>query len=358
MMLQCVMNLSPESPHIPKNAHGGISPAFLNTIFGRRSASVPPLSSERQQRSQSRSSSPTMMPERHCIRFWIKICCECDTTDPLKPTKDALLSPAAAWVPPFFSDLVGQTRRPPPMTRAVSYSHATRTPSVASIPGTRTTARSPMTGEALLHQDLVSGRKRSSSQRSMRLAAHNGEHLNSRYISLQVSDGRCLGTLVEALQSSQAPGLLSPRSVIGELDIDDRDEAIQEAMRVREKAAGCQPSSTGNSKGTANSSDITMRGLNLRLSGSYGGSRIPSPGQGDSDEEEEKSPLIKTSVLNNEVDMEERTSRSREKTGFSHIVKSRAEHPDIQITPVNAFYYERAHSASPARFTRALPLMH
>lgn len=343
MMLQCVMTLPADSPHTPKNVHGGIGPAFLNTILGKRSVSHPRMSSE-QQRQQSKSADQAMTPDRHCIRFWIKVCCESDTADPtISPAKDTLLAPTAPWVPPFFSDLVGQNRRPSPMKRAVSHTSpafsSPAAPPVRSIPDTR--------------------RKRSSSQYGVRLGIHTAEQLDLRFISLHVSDGRCLETLVEAIQSSQTQGLLSPHSVIGDLDIDDRDEAIQEAMRVREKAAAYQPDDNDAPTDRNNASGMTTKGLNLHLSGSYYGSRIPSSRQGDSDEEEENSILIKTPVSKDECDTDdERASRSKEKRGFSHIVKSRAEHPDIQITPVNAFYYERAHSASPARFNSALPSTH
>ncbi|KAJ9105934.1 hypothetical protein QFC20_004172 [Naganishia adeliensis] len=293
---------------------------------------------------QSKSADQAMTPDRHCIRFWIKVCCESDTADPtISPAKDTLLAPTAPWVPPFFSDLVGQNRRPSPVKRAVSHTspafYSPAAPPVPSIPDTR--------------------RKRSSSQYGVRLGIHTAEQLDLRFISLHVSDGRCLETLVEAIQSSQTQGLLSPHPVIGDLDIDDRDEAIQEAMRVREKAAAYQPDDNDAPTDRNNASGMTTKGLNLHLSGSYYGSHIPSSRQGDSDEEEENSILIKTPVSKDECDTDdERASRSKEKRGFSHIVKSRAEHPDIQITPVNAFYYERAHSASPARFNSALPSIH
>jgi hypothetical protein len=249
------------------------------------------------------------------------------------------MAPVAPWVPPFFSDFVGQSRRPPNVKRAVSYTNPVGSPAAL--------------GASL---DSGTGRKRSSSQYGIRLGTQPTEDPDLRFINLQVSDGRCMETLVEAIQSSQTQGLLSPHSVMGELDIDDRDEAIQEAMRVREKAAAYAEDEVDTPADRNNASGMTTKGLNLRLSGSYHGSHIPLSRPGDSDDEEEGSIIIKTPVLKDEGDTDgERVSRSKEKRGFSHIVKSRAEHPDIQITPVNAFFYERAHSASPARFNGALP---
>lgn len=319
--------------------------AFFNTILGKRSVSLPRMSSE-QQRQQSKAAEKALTSDRHCIRFWIKVCCESETAGPtLSSTDGALLAPTAPWVPPFFSDLVGQNRRPPSMKRASSY----------TVPAFSSAAAPPVEEPSIPD----TGRKRSSSQYGVRLGIHTAEQLDLRFISLHVSDGRCLETLVEAIQSSQTQGLLSPHSVIGDLDIDDRDEAIQEAMRVREKAAAYQPDDNDSPTDRNNASGITTKGLNLRLSGSYNASHVPSSRQGDSDEEEANSIIINTPVLKDERDTEnERASRSKEKRGFSHIVKSRAERPDIQITPVNAFYYERAHSASPARFNSALPSMH
>lgn len=338
MVLQCVMTLPSDSPHSSRNGQGGLAPALLNSILGKRSVSLPRISSGRQHRSQSRGSDGRMSSNQDCIRFWIKVSSESTAADQTTPsTRETLLAPVAPWVPPFFSDLVGQSRRPPNVKRAVSYTNP-------AAHGTRSGSDT--------------GRKRSSSQYGLRLGPQSSEKPDLRFIRLQVSDGRCMETLVEAIQSSQTQGLLSPHSVIGDLDIDDRDEAIQEATKVREKTAANEQDDIDSPGDRNNASGMTTKGLNLHLSGSYHGSHIAFCRSGDSEDDEEGSIIINTPVLKDECDTDnERASRSKEKRGVSHLVKTRAEHPDIQITPVNAFFYERAHSASPARFSSALPAL-
>lgn len=144
---------------------------------------------------------------------------------------------------------------------------------------------------------------------------------------------------------------------MGELEIDDRDEAIQEAIRVRQTSTTRRHQKSGDLPSEPRRpEEQRLRGLNLKLSSSYEGSNIPPSSPADSDEGE-CTPILRTPVLKDgvEAEQEERPARSKERKDFSHIVKTRAEQPDILITPVNAFYYERAHSASPARFSKALP---
>jgi hypothetical protein len=349
MLLQCVMVLPPNSSHIPKNSSGGIAPALLNTIFGKRSTSVPPLSAKQGQRSRSNQRNGDRAMTHHCIRFWIRVDCDGEARIPIKAKNDTLLSPGAGWVPPFFADLVGPPRRPPSAARAVSYS--------SSKLNTTSTAAAAEPGQAN-SADQAPMRQRSVSQHSMRRRANSNQKPDHRFIDLHVSDGRCLETLVNVLQSSQTQSLLSPQSVIGELEIDDRDEAIREAMQIREKGRSALSSQFDQSVDVTDGDGSNDRGLHLLLSRSHNGSHMPLPGYADSDDDE-GSPIIRTPVFKDEFEAagEERASRSKETRNFGHLVKSRAELPDIQITPINAYHYERAHSASPARFTRALPNM-
>jgi hypothetical protein len=162
---------------------------------------------------------------------------------------------------------------------------------------------------------------------------------------------------VDAFQSSQTQGLLSPHSIIGELEIDDRDEAIQEANRVRQTTTNVSDENVDEAPGKPiRPEEHRLRGLNLKLSSSYEASNIPPASPVDSDDGE-RTPILHTPILRDvtESEEEERPARSKERKDFSHIVKTRAEHPEIHITPVNAFYYDRAHSASPARFSKAFP---
>lgn len=349
MLLQCVMVLPPNSSHIPKHPAGGIAPALLNTIFGKRSTSVPPLSAKQGQRSRSNQRNDDRAMTQHCIRFWIRVDCDGEARSPSKAKKDPLLSPAAGWVPPFFADLVGPPRRPPSVARAVSYSSSklsTTLTTAATEPGNANSA------------DQTQVRRRSVSQHGMHRRSNSNSKPDLGFIDLHVSDGRCLETLVNVLQSSQTQSLLSPQSVVGELDIDDRDEAIREAMQIREKGRSALSSQFNQSVDATDGNNNNDRGLRLLLSRSHNASHMPLPGYADSDDDE-GSPIIRTPVLKDDFEIagEERASRSKETRNFGHLVKSRAELPDIQITPINAYHYERAHSASPARFTRALPNM-
>lgn len=348
MLLQCVMVLPENSSHVPKHSSGGIAPALLHSIFGKRSTSVPPSSAKQGQRARSRQPNDGRVNAQYCIRFWLGVSCDGSQQSPIKANEDYLLSPAAGWVPPFFADLVGSPRRPPAPARAVSYS--------SLKPGAAQGAAEQ--GERIHRADHASVRNRSASQHSIRLRVDSIEKPCDRFINLQVSDGRCLATLVNALQSSQTQGLLSPQSVMGELDIDDRDEAIQEVIQIREKGVSASSSRFDQSVDVTDSDGGHARGLHLRLSQSHNGSHMPHPDYADTDDEE-GSPLIRTPVLKDEFDGagDERISRSKETRNFGHLVKSRAEYPDIQITPINAYHYERAHSASPARFARALSNM-
>ncbi|KAJ9108983.1 hypothetical protein QFC21_000306 [Naganishia friedmannii] len=138
---------------------------------------------------------------------------------------------------------------------------------------------------------------------------------------------------------------------MGELEIDDRDEAIQEANRVRQKATQTSDENSGDSPGKPrHPEEHRLRGLNLKLSSSYEGSNIPPSSPADSDDGE-GTPILHTPEMKDEVgpEEEERPARSKERKDFSHIVKTRAEHPEIHITPVNAFYYERAHTFLPTK---------
>lgn len=349
MVLQCVMVLPYDSSHIPKHSSGGLAPAFLNTIFGKRSSSVPLRSVKQDHRSRFSSSTDSKPKSQHCIRFWIGVNCDEESQGPTKRSKDPLLSPGGSWVPPFFADLAAPPHRPPAPARAVSYSAA----KVELRPAHAVT-------DGPIHEGtgVTSVRKRSASQHTFRLGVNIIEQQPREFISLEVSDGRCLAILLDILQSSQTQGLLSPQSIIGELDIDDRDEAIQEAMQMRKRGLASSASPLDQDVDAADLDDSNAKGLHLRLSRSHNASHMPIPNDADSDDDG-GSPLIRTPVLKEEFDAVDdgRTSRSKETRHFEHLVKSRAEFPDIQITPVNAYHYGRAHSASPARFARALPSM-
>ncbi|GHJ85566.1 hypothetical protein NliqN6_1968 [Naganishia liquefaciens] len=347
LLLQCVMILPQDSSHIPKHSPEGIAPALLNTIFGKRSSSVPPSSAKQDKRSRSRQLKDGEPKVQHCIRFWIGVNCEEGARSPIKGSKEPLLSPGIGWVPPFFADLAASPRRPPAPARAVSYSSARLGPGQDGA---------MEEGRVNPGVCLASARKRSASQQSIRLTTNSLEKQRNGYINLEVSDGRCLTILLNILQSSQTQGLLSPQSVTGELDIDDRDEAIQEVIQIREEGLSASSSRFDQSVDPDDLDEGNTRGLHLRLSRSHDASHMSVPNGTDSDDDQARS-LVRTPVLKNESDaaVDGRPSRSKEMRHFEHLVKSRAEFPDIQVTPVNAYHYERAHSASPARFARALP---
>ncbi|KAJ9125330.1 hypothetical protein QFC22_000287 [Naganishia vaughanmartiniae] len=348
------MTLPNDSPHIPTGLKR-MAPALLNTLFGKRSASVPPLSSTAKP-SRSRTGTPTSedsMQNRHCLRFWMRVCCECEATGSPKSGNELLLSPSLGWMPPFFSELVGQPTRPPLLLRTVSQPVEMATALDTIVTSPRKDAH-PAPSSGLPKRYPALGRQRSVSQRTTKVLDLQAA-ASSRWIDIRVSDDRCLETLVNAFQSSQTQGLLSPHSIMGELDIDDRDEASQEAARVRLTATNVSDEKDGDSPSKPRRpEEHRLRGLNLKLSSSYETSNLPPSSPADSDDGD-STPILHTPILKDgvEAEEEERPARSKERKDFSHLVKTHAEYPEIHITPLNAFYYDRAHSASPARFSKA-----